>query len=600
MGKPDTSIHSKTASSPTCGSSGTDNPQFSWKALITGCLFGLLVAAINLYMGLKTGITMNGSLIVAVVTFGFFRYIFPKLQHSILETNIAQTAGSAAGSMASTAGLLTAIPALQMLGYQFHILHLILWSLALAFVGLFFSVPLREHLRLGVPLKFPTGTATAETLVSLYTDAHGAQQKFRSLLLFFIVGALLALIAVVFPQVYTLRPPLWLGGAALVALGFGFCISPLLFGVGMIVGPGIGLSVLLGTFIAWGGLAPLAFHLDEFKEISDLSYRSPQLRSWILWPGVSMMVTDTFVSLLFLAFKTIRATRRLQLSGQTVSGFTPKLWVPTFLSFRWWFIGFSVSVGALCLAADTLFDIPFVLTLVAVAVSYLLALVAGRSVGESDFNPAGGLGKITQLIFSGLAPGSLTTNLLAASITAAGARQSGDMLQDLKTGEILKGDPKKQFLAQALGVVAGSFVVVPVYFLLEGTFPLGGEFLPAPAAMAWKTMAMALTRPLNGLPDSTWILILVFGALGGSLALIRNLHPKAWCPSGVSTGLAFLVPAYFGVTVGLGALSFSFWRHLSAQSCKKLAYTAAAGLIIGEGTTGLLSTGGKLLFQLVK
>ena len=45
------------------------------------------------------------------------------------------------------------------------------------------------------------------------------------------------------------------------------------------------------------------------------------------------------------------------------------------------------------------------------------------------------MGKVTQAVF-GTMSSSMTTNLMAAGVTGAGASQAGDMMQDLKTGSV--------------------------------------------------------------------------------------------------------------------------------------------------------------------
>ena len=51
-----------------------------------------------------------------------------------------------------------------------------------------------------------------------------------------------------------------------------------------------------------------------------------------------------------------------------------------------------------------------------------------RCTGESDINPVGSVGKVTQLLFAALSPHNVVTNLLSATIAAAGASQSADMV----------------------------------------------------------------------------------------------------------------------------------------------------------------------------
>ena len=82
---------------------------------MAGCFLGTLVTAMNIYFGLKTGWGSGGSIIAAILSYAVFSAMRPRKPFTPLETNIAQTAGSAAGSMTMAAGLVAAIPAIQLI-----------------------------------------------------------------------------------------------------------------------------------------------------------------------------------------------------------------------------------------------------------------------------------------------------------------------------------------------------------------------------------------------------------------------------------------------------------------------------------------------------
>ena len=88
--------------------------QLTGRAVLVGCLVGSVVSCTNIYIGLKIGWTFGASIISAVLGYSLFTLLGRRL--TVLETNITQTAGSAAGSMASAAGLVAPIPALALAG----------------------------------------------------------------------------------------------------------------------------------------------------------------------------------------------------------------------------------------------------------------------------------------------------------------------------------------------------------------------------------------------------------------------------------------------------------------------------------------------------
>lgn len=263
--------------------------QMTPRALITGCLIGCVVGAMNISLGLKIGWSFGGSIIAAILSFSVWAVLhqaFKARRFGVLETNIAQTAGSAAGAMASAGGLLAPIPALAMLDGE-HAVHLsyvelTCWTLAVGYLGVFFAVPLRNQMVVVEKLRFPSGTATAQTIVSIFAEGAEAVRKAKALLIFAVVAlAVVALktnwhdayaaIAGYFNsplsmitqgRAYDLLiedptiPGLVLFVALLIKWGFYPIAAPAMTGAGLVVGPRIGISIFAGALVGWGLLGP--------------------------------------------------------------------------------------------------------------------------------------------------------------------------------------------------------------------------------------------------------------------------------------------------------------------------------------------------------
>ncbi|MEM7731122.1 MAG: OPT family oligopeptide transporter, partial [Pseudomonadota bacterium] len=532
------------------------------RAVLVGCLVGSVVSCTNIYIGLKIGWTFGASIVSAVLGFAFFSAIGTKL--SVLETNITQTAGSAAGAMASAAGLVAAIPAMQMLGFDLKVWQLMAWTASIAFLGVFFAVPLRRQMVEIDKLRFPTGTATAETVLAMVAEAAEAAKKARVLLITGICAGLFTLAAYFVPALES--PPLheWLGWGFLATAAewsFTVYLGPALFGAGFLIGPRVALSLLLGAVLAWGMIAP-GVKAAGWVYGPVMSYSSGP-RGWILWPGVALMVSEALTTLV-LSWKTfVRALRAPAALGDAKDD-------PNAIPNRWWMGGLLAGTTFAVVMAYAVFGIAPWLTLLAVALSSVLAIVAVRSVGETDINPIGGMGKVTQLVYGGLAPGQTGTNLMTAAITGAGASQAGDMMQDLKTGYLLGASPRKQFLAQLVGICAGILFVVPAYFLFTGAFELGSEKMPAPAAMAWKAMAELLTQGLDALPEGAGMAVGVACGVGVSLALLgRVARIKRFIPSGLAMGIAFIVPAFYSLVMFYGLVAWWIWKRRDPEGVAK-------------------------------
>jgi uncharacterized oligopeptide transporter (OPT) family protein len=94
-----------------------------------------------------------------------------------------------------------------------------------------------------------------------------------------------------------------------------FDVSPAYIGYGIVVGPAVNVSILLGTIIGWGILSPLAkYHGWAPGPVHDWDKGS---RGWILWVGMGILLGDTFVGLGWITLKPLfqRLSRELK-AGQ--------------------------------------------------------------------------------------------------------------------------------------------------------------------------------------------------------------------------------------------------------------------------------------------
>lgn len=555
-------------------------PQFTWRAIVVGCAIGALITGMNLYFGLRTGWGFGGSLIAAILSYSFFQAIKPTNPFGVLETNLAQTAGSAAGSMTSAAGLISAIPAMKMLGYELTVIELFLWAISVAYLGIFFAVPLRTQMVVIEKLRFPTGTATAETIMAVYAKGDEALRKSRALLYTALFAGVLTLVAFFIPAVG--HPPIIkaIGLAAVSAWGFSLLVSPMMFGAGILIGPRVGVSLLLGALLSWGLTGPLITELGWVSE--DIMDYGTGARGWLLWPGVALMVTDALMSLV-LSYKTIMRSFKTLDSSNLID--PDKKSIPNTV----WMGGLFLSTTAVTFSAWFVFDIPPYMTILAVILSAVLSMIAVRSTGETDINPIGGMGKVTQLVFGGIAPGSVPTNLMSAAVTGSGASQAADMMQDLKTGYMLGANPFKQFKAQCIGIFVGMLVCIPVYKLFDTAYVIGEGDLPAPAAHAWKAMAELLTQGFGALPQYAGGAVVVAIIAGVLLSLLKKVKSVAhYVPSGLAMGIAFIVPAYYSVAMFIGAMFLVIWMKRNKAACESLSFPIASGLVAGEGLMGIV------------
>ena len=445
-------------------------------------------------------------------------------------------------------------------------------------MGVLFAIPLRKQFVVIEKLTFPSGTACAETIKSMHASGENALNKAKVLGITGLVSALISWfrdgIPAIIPSITML--PGKIGSYALGQLNMGINWSPMLFGVGFLVGPRIGISLLLGAVIGWGFLGPL---LANAQIIEGVAY--PQIRNWTMWAAIALMVSSAIVSLLMKGNTIVRAFKSLR---QAKLGSTPNIEI----SFNLWFISICLVAVIISVVMQAIFDVPFWMTLIAIIVAYLFSVVAVRTYGETDINPVGAKGYGTQILYGGIAPGNMMTNVMTAGVTASGANQSADMMQDFKTGYLLGATPKKQTYAQFIGVTIGSIAAVPIFLVLTSAYGIATEAMPAPSAQAWFGMAKLLSQGFSALPPYTFIGVLCGTFLGIVLTLFEDTRWKKYMPSTFGIGIAMFLPAFFSISIFLGSVIKYLIERKFPDWMKNHFVALASGGIVGEAVIGVL------------
>lgn len=567
------------------------SPELTLRAILTGMLIGAALTPCNVYSGLKIGWSFNMSIAAGLLGYGLWQLGGSRLgarPWGILENNINQTAASSAASIIS-GGLVAPIPALTLLTGRALAWHwLALWVFAVSILGVVVAAGLRNQMLLRERLAFPAGVATAETMTRIHGHGREALARLRVLLGAAGISAALKLLNDLVVAVPRLGPAFGLSGKATLAnLGFSLDPSLLMLGFGAIIGLRAGLSMLFGALLGWGLLAPyvLAQGWAEAGAAAPQASWFAPLVTWLLWPGVTLMVVAALVSF---------GLSLLRLWRGRAKGAPPA--VPA----RGQVVALAACTALLVAVSAALFDIPVWQGVVAVALSYVLAVVAARVSGETGITPVGALGKVTQLTYGVLSPGNVITNLMAANITGGAAGQCADLMHDLKTGQLIGASPRFQIIAQGFGVMTGALAGSAVYLLLipdpQGML-ITAEW-PAPAVATWKAVAEVLAGGLASVPPGALPAMAIAAVAGVVLALLERLLPPAYArfvPSAPAIGLAFVIPAWNAVSLCLGALLAALAKRLVPQLAERHTMALAAGLVAGESLAGVALVAAGLL-----
>ena len=218
-------------------------PEFTFRAIFFGGLFGILFGAVTVYVGLRAGLTVSASIPIAVLSISVLRALG---KASILENNIVQTAGSAGESVAG--GVIFTLPALIFLGFPLQYSRIFLLAFIGGWLGVLFMIPLRRQLIVKEHgnLLYPEGTACADVLIAGDKGGSFAGRVFAGLGL----GALYTLFQN--ENMFSLWPstpkatPGWFPGSSIRAN-----TTSEYLGVGYIIGPRIAGVLVAGGAFAW-------------------------------------------------------------------------------------------------------------------------------------------------------------------------------------------------------------------------------------------------------------------------------------------------------------------------------------------------------------
>ncbi len=577
-----------------------DTPQLTLRAIVMGCLLGGTMSLSNLFIGLKTGWGLGVAITACILSFtlgALLRRVgLLRSNLSILENNCMQSAASSAGYSTGSA-IVSSVSALLLIqGHHMPFWTLMAWTVLLASLGVFLAIPMKRQMINIEQLPFPSGIAAAETLRSLYAESQEAAKKARSLA---VGGALGGLVAFLRGNAFSWWPgylklpemiefPGRIAGQSLASWTISFEMSAIMIAAGAIIGMKVAWSMMAGGILNYFIIAP---YIHEAGILKDLGYRN--IVSWSLWGGTALMVSSGLLTFVFqwkTVWRALSGTGKLfKSAGSGTEEVLTKKMNEIEVPGSWFIAGVTISGAGIMALQAISFSISWWMGALSVLMTFFLAVVACRATGETDITPIGAMGKITQLSYGVLAPADTTANLMTAGVTAGAAASSADLLTDLKSGYLLGANPRKQFIAQFLGVFVGAAVIVPAFYLLvPSPETLGGDRFPAPSAQVWKGVAELLANGLASLHDSAQLALAAGATLGFLLATAERFAPvrfRVFLPSAMGLGLAFVIPFWNTLSIFIGALPAWLLRRSAAENYR---IPVAAGIIAGESLIGVL------------
>lgn len=491
---------------------GEIRPEFTFRAIFFGGLFGILFGAVTVYVGLRAGLTVSASIPIAVLSISVLRGLG---KASILENNIVQTTGSAGESVAG--GVIFTLPALIFLGFPLVYARIFLLAFIGGWLGVLFMIPLRRQLIVKEHgnLLYPEGTACADVLIAGDKGGSFAGRVFAGLGL----GALYTIFQN--ENMFALWPstpdysPSWFPGSSIRAN-----TTSEYLGVGYIIGPRIAGVIFSGGVFAWlvvmpaikffGSHVPGAIFPGTIP-ISQMS--TDQIYGAYIRPmGAGAVAAAGLITLLRTIPTIIGALRAgAKDLAKGAAGAAGQRRTDNDISLKWALLGAAVLMlimwGMLTWFpiknAETFGLNNFLAAILVVVFGFLFVTVSSRITGliGSSSNPISGMAIATLMAtcamflvmgWTGMAFSALAITI--GGVVCIASANAGNTSQDLKTGFLVGATPAKQQLALMVGVTVS---VVAIGWTLKLMNDALEEFHPANIVIDVQHLPIGVT-PYSG------------------------------------------------------------------------------------------------------
>ncbi len=593
--------------------------EFTAKALLLGVMMAAILGAANAYLGLKAGMTVSATFPAAVVAMAALRL----MKGSILEENIARTTASVGEAL--VAGAIFTLPAFLMVGawetfdYWESVMIMLVGGVLGVLMIIFLRKPLVEE---ATYLPYPESVATAEMVKAGQKGETGAKYVFGALGLaavieFFknargvqLIGESLGgffQFAKSKIQFYSGSDPL---GAAQTYGGGAFLSTPLaspaLLGVGFIIGPRLAAINFSGGVFGWLVLMPMALFMNGTLETlvtGDVVWEDVLNEVWrrqVRPIAVGAMLVGAVYTLWNLrrdlsrgmtkAFKDMRLTSEDRAKHLRLTLDLPMKWIlpgivamviPITVLYEY-FSGdwFSAAVAAIVMLATG-----FIMSAIA---GYLVGVMGGSNSPISGLTLSSLVVAAVMMVMLGVSGiHGVAAVLGVAAVVCCACSIAGDMLQDLKVGQLLGGTPWRMEIAEIIGVIVAAFILpLPMYILHEGTpGGIGGPTLPAPQAGLMSIMSKGIVEG-----EMAWPLLMIGAAFAVVLIMLRA--PSVML---ISVGIYLPFETTFAIFTG-GVIKALFDKIVTRKKLtddEKLrrenrGILLASGLVAGEALMGVL------------
>jgi len=519
-----------------------NSKQLTVRSLVIGALGSIIITTSSMYVALRMGALPWPTIFVAVMSLAILKALG---RTNLNEINVTHTAMSSGAMVAG--GLAFTVPGIWILeaSSEVSFLSLLVVTLAGTILGVIFTALIRRYFIEKEKLPFPMGLASYETVIA--GDKGGKKAKY----LFSTMGAAAVFVAV--RDGLGWIPSAW-SSVRLYSrnIFFGMWISPMAVGIGYIIGPLFTGVWFLGAVLSYFFLIPVGVAAGWFADVGSATAFKDSL-------GIGLMV-GTGVGILLKGI--LPRAREIYLpvkSSGKGSRIKTLRWIP-------------LVFAAVALFLTTLTEMTLVSSLLTIVGVWLTTAMAASITGQSGINPMEIFGIIILIAVKSVASLGTIEAFLVAGVVAVACGLAGDVLNDFKSGYLLKTNPRAQIVAETVGGVIGAVVSVIVLFIMFRAYgAMGpGTELPAPQAYAVSTM-------VGGLPNTP---AFFFGLVIGILIYLMKLP-------GMTLGIGMYLPMEISTAAFVGGVISFIVGKINPKS-KETGMIVSSGLLGGEGITGVV------------
>lgn len=523
----------------------------TFTSIVLGIIGSVIISASSFYVVLKYGALPWPTIMAALVSM-FFLSLFGKRNKN--EINVTHTIMSA-GSMVA-GGVAFTIPAYILLGGSIDDINPVLLLITIligSILGAFLSFLIRKRLIEDSQLEFPIGVAAYDLINNGNDKKH---------MLYVLLGSLFSGVITIFRDIsFRSGKPPFIPVTYVSKNGlFSFYVSPLLVGIGYILGFLNTFTWFLGGALTYWFARPYALK----QGINDFDImKNSFAMGFIIGIGLSIIVKIFF--------------SKNKESKNKNSKF-PIIFIALIFIMVLTFV----------------YELPVFFSIIVIIITIFSAVIAGYTTGKTGVNPMEIYAIITILTVTFLSSLFNSLNIdnnvftmffgsdfselllfLLACIVSVACGLAGDVLNDFKAGNKLKTSPVSQLIGEIIGAVVSSFVITFLFFVFFRIYKNIGPNVPNPDLIVFQ--ASIISSIVKGIPFFNIFLI----GIGAGFILNLLKLPVLTFGIGIYLPIALTIPVFLG---GFINFIFSVFPKKPADN----AMFFSNGLMAGEAIIGVI------------